>query len=378
MVPNDAEEADTMRNPLHSICPYFAMFPEQFAREHIEKLSAAGDYVLDPFSGRGTTLLEALLGGRRGLAMDVNPVAYCISAAKADVPSLRRVLAELADLEASYGVADHYSLEDERRRLPPFFRRAFYCTTLRQILFLRRVLAWQGDRTHRFITALVLGSLHGEMDKSRSYFSNQMPRTISTKPRYSLKYWRRNRLYPHKRDVFQILRARANMRLLNGAPPVRGRVILGDVRSAAKAFHNLRKRIKLIVTSPPYLNVTSYEEDQWLRLWFLGYGARPGYGKISRDDRHGGAERYWKFLREAWIGVGPLLAQDARIVCRIGGKDFNVEEVTSRLTDSIRYALPNARLLSLPVISAIKNRQTEAFRPGSAGCTAEVDYVFAA
>jgi DNA modification methylase len=165
---------------------------------------------------------------------------------------------------------------------------------------------------------------------------------------------------------------------MDGTPLVRGRVILGDVRSAAKAFQNLRKRIKLIVTSPPYLNVTNYEEDQWLRLWFLGYEARPSYGKISRDDRHGGAERYWKFLREAWSGVGPLLAPDAKIVCRIGGKDINVEEVTLKLTDSIRHALPNACLLSPPVISAIKNRQTEAFRPGSTGCTIEVDYVFAA
>lgn len=367
-----------MRNPLHSLCPYFAMFPEQFVREHIEEHSAAGDYVLDPFSGRGTTLLEALLLGRRGLAIDINPVAYCISAAKADVPSLRRVLAELTDMERSYGVADEYSLEAERRRLPPFFRRAFYCTTLRQILFLRRVLAWRKDKTHRFITALVLGSLHGEMGKSRSYFSNQMPRTISTKPRYSLKFWRRNHLYPHKRNVFEILRARANMRLTHGIPRVRGRAILGDAREAAKAFHNLRRRVKLVVTSPPYLNVTNYEEDQWLRLWFLGCQARPSYGKISRDDRHGGAGRYWKFLRDAWSGVEPLLAREAKVVCRIGAKDINLEEVTSRLTGSIRHAMPNACLLSPPVISAIKNRQTDVFRPGSGGCRIEVDYVFAA
>ena len=50
-----------MRNRLHSICPYFAMFPEEFARNHIENLTDKGDLVLDPFSGRGTTLLQALL-----------------------------------------------------------------------------------------------------------------------------------------------------------------------------------------------------------------------------------------------------------------------------------------------------------------------------
>jgi hypothetical protein len=353
------------------------MFPEQFVREQIVKFTAPGEYVLDPFSGRGTTLLEALTLGRQAAAIDINPVAYCISAAKADVPSLGQVLAELSEIENDYGVAHAQSLEHERRALPPFFRRAFYATTLRQILFLRRELDWQRERTHRFISALVLGSLHGEMDKSSSYFSNQMPRTISTKPRYSLRYWRKHGLWPRKRRVFEILRSRAVLRLSGDIPVRRGLVKLGDARAAATAFPKLRNRIKLVVTSPPYLNVTNYEEDQWLRLWFLGYEPRPSYGRISKDDRHSGATRYWTFLREAWTGIGPLLARGAKIVCRIGSKDMDVNEITLRLTDSVRLALPDARLLSPPVISAIRNRQTEAFRPGSGGCVVEADYVFA-
>src|SRR5690348_13615688 len=91
-----------MRNPLHSLCPYFAMFPQQFARHHIEKFSEPGDYVLDPFSGRGTTLLEALLSARQAAAMDINPVAFCISAAKANVPSLRSAAKELRQLKGLY------------------------------------------------------------------------------------------------------------------------------------------------------------------------------------------------------------------------------------------------------------------------------------
>ena len=51
------------------------MFPEEFARNHIENLTDKGDLVLDPFSGRGTTLLQALLMERNALAADINPVA---------------------------------------------------------------------------------------------------------------------------------------------------------------------------------------------------------------------------------------------------------------------------------------------------------------
>lgn len=354
------------------------MFPEQFVRQHIEKLSKRGDYVLDPFSGRGTTLLEALLLGRRAAAIDINPVAYCISAAKADVPSLGAVLAEISEMEKRYDLIDHQPLEEERRGLPPFFRRAFHYTTLRQILFLRRQLTWRESHVHKFLGALILGSLHGEMDKSSSYFSNQMPRTISTKPGYSLKYWRKHKLWPHKRDVFEILRSRANLRLSGEVPLMQGRVALADARKAASVFPVLRDKVELVVTSPPYLNVTNYEEDQWLRLWFLGYESRPTYGKISKDDRLGKAERYWSFLREVWRGVAPLLCPNPKIVCRIGAKDVEVDQITGNLTQAVRWALPTARLEMPPLISAIINRQTEAFRPGSQGCVVEIDYVFAA
>ena len=49
---------------LHALCSYFAMFPGYFARGHIRNHSAPGELILDPFSGRGTTLLESLLTQR--------------------------------------------------------------------------------------------------------------------------------------------------------------------------------------------------------------------------------------------------------------------------------------------------------------------------
>src|SRR3989442_11331870 len=178
------ERSSIMQSKVHAVCPYFGMFPEGFASRQIKTFTKEGDFVLDPFSGRGTTLLQALLMGRKAIAVDINPVAYCVSGAKAQVPSLDVVLSELRKLEIRYQKFGRRTLDNERRNLPPFFSRAFYSTTLREILFLRRNLNWHRDSVQRFITALVLGSLHGEMDRSSAYFSNQMPRTISTKPAY--------------------------------------------------------------------------------------------------------------------------------------------------------------------------------------------------
>ena len=362
------------KHKLHAICPYFAMFPHTFARTQILAHSRPGNVVLDPFSGRGTTLLESLLLGRRGIAVDINPVAACVTGAKARVPDLQTVKARIDEFQEEFGTAYRKDLNHEAHSLPRFFRRAFYHTTLRELLFVRRRLQWKTDPTDCFLTALVLGSLHGEMDRSPSYLSNQMPRTISPKPAYSLRYWDRNGLWPKRRRIFDILRSRAELRFKDVPPQIPGTSILVDVRRAAMTLPQHTNGVDLIVTSPPYLDVTSYEEDQWLRLWYLGGQPNPTYRQISMDDRHTNPNKYWRFLSQAWKGIAPLMRRQAVIVCRIGGKRLGAEQVTRGLLESLRAAFPEISLMSEPVVTHPSKRQTDSFRPGTQGAP-EIDLV---
>lgn len=364
------------RLALHAICPYFAMFPESFVREQVENFSRKGEWVFDPFCGRGTTVLESLMLGRRAAGSDINPVAYCITRAKAERPTLETVYERLGELENQYLCADQEHLEAFRESLPGFYRRAFYSSTLRQLLFLRIALNWGKNKVDRFLAALVLGSLHGEMDRSQAYFSNQMPRTICLKPAYSLRYWKTRRLFPKKREVFRMLREKADFRLKDIPPFETGQVMKCDAREASDRFASLKGKVSLVVTSPPYLNVTSYEEDQWLRLWFLGGEPQPTYGKVSVDDRHSDSEKYWKFLNEAWTGLAPLLKERAKIVIRLGGIGIDKDEMTDRLKASIRTIFPSAHLCNPPTHSMIIGRQSLNFLPKSKGCKYEIDYVF--
>ena len=366
-----------MRIPLHAICPYFAMFPESFVRRYVEAFSKKEDWVFDPFCGRGTTILESLLLGRNAAGSDINPVAFCVSRAKADHPSLDAVTSHIDLLEDRFEERSEDGWEAERSSLPPFFRRAFYPSTLRELLFLRSVLDWRGNRTERFITALVLGSLHGEMDRSQAYFSNQMPRTICLKPDYSLRYWKDNGLFPRKREVFAMLRQKAEYRLKDLPDCPTGKVSLSDARRASSRFRSLKGVVSLVVTSPPYLNVTRYEEDQWLRLWFLGGAPRPTYGKVSKDDRHEVSNRYWQFLRESWAGLAPLMKKSAKLVIRLGAIGLDENEMTLQLKSTVKDAFPDSRLVRQPARSEIVGRQSKNFAPTSKGCLFEMDYVFA-
>lgn len=368
-----------MRNPLHSICPYFAMFPEDFVRENLETYTHRGDVVFDCFSGRGTTLLESLLNGRYAAAVDINPVAYCISGAKAEIPEYDKVHDRLDYLELCYNKTPGRIFEERRNELPIFFGRAFHAETLRQLLFLKVALRWRSSKVDRFIAALVLGSLHGEMDKSSSYFSNQMPRTISTKPDYSLAYWRENNLWPFKRRVFEILRSRAELRFSGTEPAFSGRAAMGDARRSAELFRELQGTVSALITSPPYFDVTNFEEDQWLRLWFLGNDPHPTYGQISKDDRYRSraeTSAYWDFLAAVWEGVKPLMKPSAVIICRLGARGIPQPLMTRRLRETIQTAFPKANFEVAPARSEMQNKQRDRFQPGTKGCLYEVDYVF--
>jgi len=366
----------SVKHRLHALCPYFAMFPHTFVRKYLFAFTGAGDVILDPFSGRGTTLLESLLLDRKALAVDINPVAACVTGAKAHVPALPAIGSRLDELERHCRETNLQSVDEERRALPSFFAHAFHYWTLREILFIRRHLDWRHSDIDRFIAALALGSLHGEMDKSRSYFSNQMPRTISTKPAYSIRYWHEHGLRPKRRRVFEILRNRARLRLQDGRPSHPGIALQADVRKTSRLLESWQGRVQAIITSPPYLNVTNFEEDQWLRLWFLGGPPWPTYGRISKDDRHSSAEGYWRFLSEAWQGVAGLLAKGGFIVCRVGGKKQSLNALARGMVATVLSAFPSAELVFGPSASSPVQRQTDNFRPGTAGCGVEADFVF--
>lgn len=348
------------------------MFPEDFVTKQLLAYTQRGDTVFDPFCGRGTTIFESLLNGRHSSGVDINPVAACIAGAKADAPRLSSVQARLDQLKEA--LADASEIAEPEGE---FFRACFHEKTLRQLLFLRLALRWKESRVDRFIAAVILGALHGESHKTPNCLSNRMPRTISTKPDYSVRWWSAKGLTPPERDAFEIARSLAAYRLAAERPMLRGDVKLRDAREAKRAFPSLENQVNLIVTSPPYLDTTDYSEDQWLRLWFLGGRERPLLN-VNRDDRHTSIELYWKFLEEAWAGCSKLVHDGAVIVIRIGGAKLTKDDLFQGLRTSLAKGFfgMNIKPLHQGETTEIKNRQTNAFRPGTTAERYEHDFAF--
>ena len=104
-VPVYEEELWTSRQrqacSIHEVS-YRACFKPQLPAYFIERLSDEGDLVYDPFSGRGTTAVEAALRGRRVVANDINPLSSVFARPRLEVPHVSEVDARLnaIDLDA--------------------------------------------------------------------------------------------------------------------------------------------------------------------------------------------------------------------------------------------------------------------------------------
>ena len=362
---------DAMRNRFHSLCPYFAMFPEAFALKWIEKLTRPGDTVLDPFSGRGTTALTALLAGRNAVATDVNEVAFCLTKAKTNTPSLSRLQSRISTLRKEFELDGWLQ---QAHSTSEFFHVCYHPRTLAQQLYLRSTLNCKDGRTDAMIAGLVLGSLHGEARTNSPYFSNQMPRTISTKPGYSVRFWHSRKLVAPERDVFGILQARASFRYESERPEGKAVVLNFDMRNLP-LHRDKWGEIKCVITSPPYLNVTSFEEDQWLRLWFLGGPEFPVRNRQSKDDRHLRPEAYWGFIGDMWRSLGSVVGDGGHVIIRIGSRSMEAPAMKEMLRACTQVSNRKVHLVSSRV-TELQNRQTDAFRPGTSGCKVELDCHF--
>jgi site-specific DNA-methyltransferase (adenine-specific) len=88
------------------MCSYMAMFPPSMPHVFIRWLTNPGDVVYDPFCGRGTTVLEACVLGRIGLGSDANPLAWVLSSAKADPPTMQALTDRIEQLRSINGRQD--------------------------------------------------------------------------------------------------------------------------------------------------------------------------------------------------------------------------------------------------------------------------------
>jgi len=298
---------------LNAICPYFTMFPLDFPLDILKKWAQPGEYVLDPFCGRGTTNFAARLLGLHSLGVDSNPVAIAITAAKLVSPSVEEILDE----------AQRILHERQPKHIPKgeFWEWAFYPSVLEDLCRFREAFLEEcSSEAQIALRGILLGALHGPKQKiSPGYLSNQFPRTYAPKPAYALRFWKKHNLTPEPIDIMALIERRAKRYYGIPLPKVHLALVrLADSRdpeslrpvSPEKSYH-------WIITSPPYYGMRTYIPDQWLRYWFLGGPDQITYNQ-GVQIAQSRINDFIADLRKVWQNVWLWSAEKARMVIRFG------------------------------------------------------------
>jgi site-specific DNA-methyltransferase (adenine-specific) len=292
----------------HSMCSYMAMFPPSMPHVFIRWLTNPGDVVYDPFCGRGTTVLEACVLGRIGLGSDANPLAWILTSAKANPPTMQALTDRIAQLRSINGRLD--TLDE-----PRVIRHIFHRDVLEQLLWLRSHLDCQ-SKVDRFLLATLLGVLHANAnsDGTPRGLTIAMPNTFSMAPRYVLRYKARHHLLAPRKNVVDFLETR--LRHLGSSPSGlrHGAAWQQDITVPSRYPRNQRPA-RLIFSSPPYLSVMKYGKLNWLRLWLLGHES----SSVDADlFSSGSLDSYLQFMKQA-IGHCSEVTADDGFICFVIG-----------------------------------------------------------
>jgi DNA modification methylase len=257
-------------SPIHEIS-YRACFKPQLPAWFIDRLTRDGDVVYDPFSGRGTTAVEAALRGRNVIVNDINPLSIILTFPRLELPSVTEIDKRLRSLK--FAVRPRGDID-----LSMFFHpdTEYEILGLREYLY-RRLHGGQEDSVDRWIRMVATNRLTGH---SPGFFSvYTLPPNQAVMPEDQLRINARLKQEPEYRDIRALI--------LKKTMQLQGRLAAAErwrLRKAAERAVLLSKdacatddipdgAVQLTVTSPPFLDVVQYARDNWLRCWFNGYDA---------------------------------------------------------------------------------------------------------
>ncbi|MBL7961898.1 site-specific DNA-methyltransferase [bacterium] len=312
---------------LHEIS-YRACFKAQLPKFFIEIFSKKGDVVYDPFSGRGTTVIEAALLERNVIANDVNPLSRILSFPRFYIPDTQEV-------ENRLGAIPFEKNERADIDLSMFY----HSKTESEIVGLKKYLKKRKrsgleDDLDRWIRMVATNRLTGHSSGFFSVYTFPPNQAVAAERQKRINKKRKQK--PEYRDTKKIILKKSKQLLRGVTEPEIGILrrmgehaafLTGDARTTKKIPS---EHIQLTVTSPPFLDVVQYADDNWLRFWFNDINA----GEVAKKVTMSKTLKDWA---EVMFGV---FAELFRITRKGGWVAFEVGEVKNGKIKLEEYVVP--------------------------------------
>jgi SAM-dependent methyltransferase len=332
-------ETHRARALTHGFHSYAGRMHPTMARGAIERWSAPGGRVLDPFCGSGTVLVEAMSLGRASYGIDASPLAVMIAGVRStvlDAGERHRLV------EAARQIAEESGERARKRRRP-------------------EIPPWAAKEKDRFaphvalelfgLRELVMGTPNDEIGSAlRLCFSSMLVKFMRAGPEAPRdgESKRIGRGVPSSFFARRAVELASNLDILEKTTPPgtpQPIVRLGDARGYPEVRAD---SVDLIVSSPPYAGTYDYSYQHDTRFTWLGLGQ-----KRFEEAQLGGRARGlgvnpkdWLEGRRRWLGeMGRVLRHGGHAVLIVG--DGVVGERHEDAAESLSEEAPRARLTAV-------------------------------
>jgi SAM-dependent methyltransferase len=265
----------------HALHAFAARCPPPLARWAIDTYSSAGDVVLDPMCGSGTTLVEALVAGREPWGAEIDPLARLVSRVKATAVAPEPIEAAATNIETLLATDLDCSWRPELQNLDWWFRPDVSADLARIRSAIKQADCLPEVRD-------LLWVVFSSLIVARTSVANARDLVHS---RHHYREWTNN---PHVMERFlrQVRRAARLMTALRDAVPCAHGRSARIVGTDARDLPLDEATVDLIFTSPPYCSALDYTRAHMFSVAWLAdvlQTSTEGYRQLGR--RYVGSER---------------------------------------------------------------------------------------
>ena len=311
---------------VHRLHPYLGKFIPQLVEIFLRKFQPKT--VCDPFSGSGTTLVEAAALGINAVGSDISEFNSLIARVKTGSYDLDLLEGEIKDISRR-ATAEPQGILLERGATydtGEYLRSWFAPAALESLLAYRALIP---EYTHKDVLRLIL-SRSARSARLTTHYDLDFPRRPQTEPYRCYKHGRTCRptedaakfLRRYSTDTFNRIRDFASIR-----QEAEVSVITGDSRTIEFREHDL------VITSPPYVGLIDYHEQHRYAYELLGLPWRDEseIGRASKGSSKRAQAEYVDGIAATFLNVRKSLSPGGRMVVIVNDKRDLYDEIRDRV-----------------------------------------------